>query len=72
MKPTYSTKRYSVAFGSAGIEFQLKRSKRRTLAITVKPDATVWVTAPRGAALETVTAKVRKRAVWISKAADFF
>jgi predicted metal-dependent hydrolase len=72
MKPTYSTKRHTVAFGRAGIEFQLKRSKRRTLAITVKPDATVWVTAPCGAALEVVTAKVWKRAVWIRRQQIFF
>lgn len=72
MKPTHSTERHSVAFGRAGIEFQLKRSKRRTLAITVKPDATVWVTAPRDATLEVVTAKVRKRAVWIRRQQIFF
>ena len=72
MKPTHSTKRHSVAFGKAGIEFQLKRSKRRTLVISVQPDTTVKVTAPNGARVEAVKAKVRKRAMWVLRQQAFF
>ena len=72
MKPTYSTKRYSVAFGSAGIEFQLKRSKRRTLAITVKAgcDGMGNGTAGRGAGNGDREGAKASRVD--SKAADFF
>jgi predicted metal-dependent hydrolase len=61
-----------VAFGGERIEFRLRRSKRKTLAITVRPDMTVVVTAPEGADVEAVKGKVRKRAVWIRKQQRFF
>lgn len=61
-----------VAFGAGFIEYRLRRSKRKTLAITVRPDATVMVTAPGGAGLEAVAAKVRKRAVWIRRQQAYF
>jgi predicted metal-dependent hydrolase len=64
--------RHEVAFGNRSIEFRLKRTSRRTLAITVKPDASVVVTAPRGAAVEVVAAKVRKRALWIRRQQEYF
>ena len=61
-----------VAFGGGVIEYRLRRSKRKTLAITVRPDASVLVTAPGGAGLEAVAAKVRKRAVWIRRQQAYF
>jgi hypothetical protein len=61
-----------VAFGGGGIEYWLRRSKRKTLAISVRPDASVLVTAPGGAGLEAVAAKVRKRAVWIRRQQAYF
>jgi len=45
----------------------LKRSRRRTLAISVLPDGTVEVTAPVGAAIEKIREKVEKRAGWITR-----
>jgi len=63
---------HEVVFGSERIEFRLRRSKRKTLAITVRPDTSVLVTAPHGAELEAVKAKVRKRAVWIRRQRRFF
>jgi predicted metal-dependent hydrolase len=62
----------SVSFGSERIEFRLRRSKRKTLAITVRPDTGVVVTAPLGADVEAVKAKVRKRALWIRRQRRFF
>lgn len=59
-------------FGGERIEFRLRRTNRRTLAITVRPDLGVLVAAPRKAALETVLGKVRKRAGWIRRQQRFF
>ena len=58
---------HEVAFGARPIRFGLKRTARRTLAITVKPDASVVVTAPRGVGVEAVKARVRKRAMWVRR-----
>ncbi|NBR86213.1 MAG: M48 family peptidase [Proteobacteria bacterium] len=63
---------HRVAFGKELIEFQLRRSDRKTLAITVASDASVTVTAPRRAALNAVVAKVRRRAVWIRRQQGYF
>jgi predicted metal-dependent hydrolase len=63
---------HAVAFGNEKIEFRLRRSKRKTLGITVQPDMSVLVTAPRSADVEKVKTKVRKRAVWIRRQRIFF
>jgi predicted metal-dependent hydrolase len=63
---------HAVLFGDERIEFRLRRTSRRTLAITVQPDLGVLVTAPRKTALDTVLGKVRKRAVWIRRQQRFF
>lgn len=58
---------YSVLFGSKQIKFKLQYSERKTLGISVFPDASVVVTAPSSFVndLESVEAKVLKRAPWI-------
>ena len=63
---------HSVTFGKELIEFRLRRSDRKTLAITVASDTSVTVTAPRRAALTAVVSKVRRRAVWIRRQQGFF
>jgi predicted metal-dependent hydrolase len=63
---------HSVEFENEKIEFRLRRSKRKTLGITVQPDASVLVAAPRSADVDQVKAKVRKRAVWIRRQRRFF
>lgn len=63
---------HEINFAGKRIEFRLRRSARRTLAITVRPDLSVVVTAPHGAALDNIKVKVRKRAVWIRRQRDFF
>ena len=65
-------KRCEVIFGSRAIQFLLKRTNRRTLAITVKPDTSVVVTAPKAAAVEAVAARVRKRGMWIRRQQAYF
>ena len=63
---------YEIEFGGTKIAFRLRRSNRRTLAITVQPDLSVTVTAPKKAAMENVLVKVRKRAVWIKRQQRYF
>jgi predicted metal-dependent hydrolase len=45
----------------------LKRTGRKTLAISVRPDGTLELVAPIGAAESEITAKVAKRRKWILK-----
>ena len=63
---------HDVAFGVKPIRFGLRRTARRTLAITVKPDASVVVTSPRGVGVKAVKARVRKRAMWVRRQQDYF
>jgi predicted metal-dependent hydrolase len=63
---------HEIDFAGAKIPFRLRLTNRRTLAITVQPDLSVVVTAPRKAALENVLARVRKRAVWITQQQRYF
>ncbi len=62
----------SISFGRRSIKFRLKHSKRKTLAITVRPDSSVWITAPHGISKERVKKRVRKRALWIYRQQEFF
>lgn len=64
--------RHEIDFAGQRIAFRLRRSARLTMAITVRPDLSIVVAAPRGAALDTIKAKVRKRAVWICRQRNFF
>ncbi len=62
----------NIPYGDGQIAFQLKRRDRRTLAISVNPDASVEVVAPIDATLDKVFEKVRKRASWIQRQQRFF
>lgn len=63
---------HEITWGGARIAFTVRRSGRKTLAITVRPDLGVVVTAPKKAAMEMVRAKVRKRAGWIKRQQRYF
>lgn len=63
---------HSVSYGREVIEFTLKFSTRKTLAIDVNPDLSVVVTAPRGKDISLIKSKVHKRAAWILKQQDYF
>ncbi|WP_237359227.1 M48 family metallopeptidase [Rhizobium phaseoli] len=54
------------------LEFTVRRRDRQTLEIAVQPDASVIVTAPVGATVEAIKAKVRTRAAWILKQQLYF
>lgn len=63
---------HEVAYGTEQIEFELSFSERKTLEISVFPDASIVVVAPQGAALDKIKAKVLKRAFWIQEQRRFF
>lgn len=62
----------TVQFGRKQIEYQLRYSSRKTLAIDVHPDLSVVVTAPTGSMDEAVVKRVEKRAAWIVQQQRFF
>src|SRR6266511_4640942 len=72
MAPTRLASLHTVSFGQETISFTLKRSTRKTLSITVNPDLSVVVTAPRGSDIDSIKARVRKRCRWINKQQSFF
>jgi predicted metal-dependent hydrolase len=57
----------SIDIGGHPLAFDLRRSNRRTLSISVEPDQRVVVTAPAAASEEKVAAVVRRRAQWIRR-----
>lgn len=63
---------HSVSFGQDTIDFSLKYSNRKTLAISVQPDLSVSVTAPCGKDLDLIKTKVRQRGGWILKQQERF
>lgn len=51
----------SVTYGNKTISYSLNRADRKTLAITVKPDMSVVVSAPHAAEQEAIERILRKR-----------
>ncbi len=54
-----------VRFGEHPIDFVVSRRNRKSLEISVEPDASVVVVAPVGVPDEVICEKVKKRASWI-------
>jgi predicted metal-dependent hydrolase len=67
-----NAERIKLPYGNELIAFRLERRDRKTLAISVGPDAEVEVIAPMDAPLDKVLQKVRKRASWIQRQKRFF
>ena len=61
-----------IQFGSKQINFKLEYSNRKSLGITITPDADVLVKAPLDASLDRIKEKLRKKAPWIIKQQSFF
>ena len=59
-------------FGTSPIRYRVERSERTTLAIHVEPTGSVVVSAPEGASLEAIKAKVRSRGRWILAQQAYF
>ena len=62
----------SITFGNRTISYALHRADRKTLAITVKPDLSVVVSAPHSAEQEAIERILRRRSAWIVRQQRFF
>lgn len=54
-----------IALGAENVPFDLVRSDRRTLGITVNPDSSLIVAAPQGATDDAIMEHIRRRGPWI-------
>ena len=57
--------RGSISYSVHKLDYRLRFSPRRTLAITVKPDRSIEITAPAGTSRDDVERRLRKRARWV-------
>lgn len=64
--------RRQIIYGQTAIDFQVERRDRKTLEISVEPDLSVKIAAPRNATCIEIDAKVRKRAAWIKRQQSYF
>ena len=55
----------TITYSTHKLDYLLRFSNRRTMAITVYPNGAVEVIAPRGATQREVEIRLRKRARWI-------
>ncbi len=55
----------SIKYGDEALEYELKRKNKKNLSITVKPDATVTVSAPTKVSLEAIEKVLYKKLRWI-------
>ena len=61
-----------IQHGTAVFEYELIRSRRKTLSIIVRPDRSVTVRAPLRASTADIEAVLRKKAGWIAKKLQMF
>jgi len=66
------SKEYSIKFGREQIKISLSFRERKTLRISVHPDKTITVDAPKGKKLQAVLLRVKERVPWIIKQRDYF
>ena len=64
--------RHCFQYGIHEIHYEIVRRPRKTLEIAVEPDLSVVVVAPVDAPLETIEARLRKRAAWIVRQRRYF
>jgi predicted metal-dependent hydrolase len=62
----------AVTYSTHKLDYRLRYSARRTMAITVYPDGAIEVVAPKGVNPKVVDARVRKRARWILRQRLYF
>lgn len=63
---------YSITYGMDLISYDLVYTNRKTLEIAVHPDKKIVVTAPQNANINSIEAKVKKRARWIKRQVRYF
>jgi predicted metal-dependent hydrolase len=61
-----------ITYSTHKLEYRLRFSARRTMAITVHPDGAIEVVAPKGTDSKDVEGRVRKRARWIVRQLLYF
>lgn len=61
-----------IALGTENVPFDLVRSDRRTLGITVNPDSTLTVAAPHDATEDAILERLQRRGPWILRARRAF
>lgn len=62
----------TILYGESVIHYELLMMNRRSLEIAVHPNKSVVVKAPMTQSLESVEAKIRKRARWIKRQLKYF
>ncbi len=62
----------SIKFGREQIRVALSLRERKTIRISVHPDKTVTVNAPKGVKRHTILSRVKDRAPWIIKQKNYF
>ena len=62
----------SIKYGSQKIDYELFYADRKTLEIAVHPNKTIVVKAPSNSSIQTIEAKVKKRARWIKRQVRYF
>lgn len=67
-----SASSFSIAYGTKTIAYRVVRRDRRTLQISVLPDMSVEVVAPRAANDADVRQRVTRRGRWILRQMEFF
>lgn len=61
-----------IVYGERKIAFAVQYCNRKTLEISVLPDCAVQVRAPKGASLDLIADRVKKKAAWIVEKQDWF
>jgi predicted metal-dependent hydrolase len=62
----------NISYSKHELQYRVRYSPRRTLAITVHPNGRIEVVAPRGTSPKEVETRVRKRARWIVRQRLYF
>lgn len=63
---------HSIPYGTQKLDFSLKRTTRRTLAIHVYPNKKIEVVAPHNTTLQAIYEKIKKRARWVKDKQIYF
>jgi hypothetical protein len=66
------TFQFSLQYGEKQLVFDVKKSDRKTIEISVHPDKHLIVKAPKNISQEQLEKKLRKRASWVIKKLRFF
>lgn len=63
---------HCLRYGEREIRYEIVRRRRKTLEISVAPDASVVVVAPLDAPLDAIETKLKKRAAWVTRQQRYF